>query len=60
MDIVGRDAATCGRYAAAVIGPVTAATARSLGITVAVEAEQYTIPGLVEALSRHFSAPVAR
>lgn len=59
VDLVGRETATCGRYAAAVIGPVTATTARSLGIAVAVEAEQYTIPGLVEALSRYFSAPVA-
>lgn len=58
-DLVGRDAATCGRFATAVIGPITAATARSLGIAVAVEAEQYTIPGLVDALTRYFSAPVA-
>jgi len=54
VDLVGAEAATSGRYAAAVIGPITAATARSLGIGVAVEAEQYTVPGLVEALVRHF------
>ena len=40
--------------AAAVIGPVTAGTARELGISVAVEASEYTIPGLVDALVRHF------
>ena len=53
-DLVGRDAATSGRFAAAVIGPVTAATARELGIAVAVEAGEYTVPGLVEALVRYF------
>ncbi len=54
VDIVGPEAATSGRFAAAVIGPVTAATARELGLAVAVEAEEYTIPGLVEALVRYF------
>src|SRR3989454_147282 len=53
-DLVGREAATGGRFAAAVIGPVTAAAARELGLHVAVEAEQYTVPGLVAALARHF------
>ena len=32
------------------IGPVTSATARDVGLTVAVEAAEYTIPGLVEAI----------
>ena len=54
VDLVGRDAATSGRFAAAVIGPVTADTARALGIDVAVEAAEYTVPGLVSALARHF------
>ncbi len=54
VDLVGRAAATSGRFAAAVIGPVTAATARELGIAVAVEADEYTVPGLVEALVRYF------
>jgi uroporphyrinogen III methyltransferase/synthase len=40
--------------AAAVIGPVTAAAARELGYEVAVEADSFTIPGLVEAISSHF------
>jgi uroporphyrinogen III methyltransferase/synthase len=55
VDLVGRDVATSSRYAAAVIGPVTAATARELGLPVAVEADEYTVPGLVDALVRHFA-----
>ncbi len=37
----------------ACIGPVTAATAREAGLTVAVEAGEHTIPGLVQALIDH-------
>jgi uroporphyrinogen-III synthase len=37
----------------ACIGPVTAATARDAGLTVAVEAPEHTIPGLVAALVRY-------
>src|SRR2546426_285931 len=54
VDQVGRAAATSGRFAAAVIGPVTAATARELGLRVAVEAAEYTVPGLVDALARYY------
>jgi len=54
VDLVGREAAACGRFAAAVIGPVTAATASELGVPVAVEAEEYTVPGLVHAVARFF------
>ena len=54
VDLVGRDAATSGRFAGAVIGPVTAETARAQGITVAIEAEEYTVAGLVDALVRYF------
>ncbi|HYK83232.1 MAG TPA: uroporphyrinogen-III synthase [Gemmatimonadales bacterium] len=54
VDIVGPAAATSGRFAAAVIGPVTAATARELGIAVAIEAAEYSVPGLVDALRRYF------
>ncbi len=39
----------------ACIGPITAATARSLGIEVDVEAEEHTIAGLVEALRTHLA-----
>ena len=40
---------------AGVIGPVTADAARELGYRVAVEADSFTIPALVEAISSHFS-----
>jgi uroporphyrinogen III methyltransferase/synthase len=53
-ELVGSAAARSGQFAAAVIGPVTATAARELGIRVAVEAEAYTIPGLVDAVARHF------
>lgn len=36
----------------AAIGPITARTAREYGLDVAVEAEEYTVPGLVDALVR--------
>ena len=38
------------------IGPITSDTARKLGFDVHVAAETFTIPGLVEAIVRHFSA----
>lgn len=41
-----------GRARVAVIGPVTAGTARELGLPVDAEAEEYTIPGLLDALVR--------
>ena len=41
---------------AAVIGPVTAAAARALGYRVVAEADPFTIPGLVDAISSHFRA----
>lgn len=56
VELVGRSAAASGRYAAVVIGPVTARTARALGIDVAAEAADYTVGGLVTALVRHFAA----
>jgi uroporphyrinogen-III synthase len=40
--------------AVASIGPITSGTARELGVEVAVEATDHTIPGLVAALERHF------
>lgn len=52
---VGREAAGCRRYRAAVIGPITAATAREYGLDIAIEAGEYTTAGLVEALVRHYS-----
>ncbi|HEX5725185.1 MAG TPA: uroporphyrinogen-III synthase, partial [Longimicrobiaceae bacterium] len=43
-----------GRAAVASIGPITSATARALGLRVDVEAEEYTIPGLVRAIRRFY------
>jgi uroporphyrinogen III methyltransferase / synthase len=40
----------------ACIGPITAETARKYGIGVDVEADEYTIPGLVDAVVDHFAA----
>ena len=37
----------------ACIGPVTAETARDAGLSVAVEATEHTVPGLVAALIEH-------
>ncbi len=42
----------------ACIGPVTAGTARELGLRVDIEAEDHTVEGLAEALVRHFSRTV--
>ncbi|MEJ2210261.1 MAG: uroporphyrinogen-III C-methyltransferase [Anaerolineae bacterium] len=44
----------------ACIGPITAATARNLGLAVDVVADEYTIDGLVQALVRHFGKAPAR
>jgi uroporphyrinogen III methyltransferase / synthase len=54
VELVGTAAAGSGRFAVAVIGPVTAATVRELGLPVTVEATEYTVPGLVAALVRRF------
>ena len=54
VDLVGRPAATSGRFVAATIGPITADTARELGIREIIEAEPHTVPGLVESLARRF------
>ena len=43
----------------ATIGPVTSATARRLGLTVAVEAPEHTVAGLASALADHLAADPA-
>ncbi|HEU5183815.1 MAG TPA: uroporphyrinogen-III C-methyltransferase [Gemmatimonadaceae bacterium] len=48
VDAVGREAAQMAPVAS--IGPVTSATAKTLGLRVAVEAEESTIAGLVDAV----------
>ena len=40
----------------ACIGPITAATARDLGLRVDLEAQEHTVEGLVDALVNHFAA----
>ena len=44
----------------ACIGPITAETARGHGLRVDAEAEEYTIPGLVEAVAGLFAADPAK
>lgn len=56
VESVGREAAASGRFRGAVIGPITAATAREYGIPVTIEAVEYTTDGLVEALVQYFGA----
>ena len=43
-----------GRPAVACIGPVTADTARELGLPVDIVPEEYTAPALARAVTRHF------
>lgn len=44
-----------GGFLVATIGPATSATARELGYEVAVEAEEYTVSGLVRALESYYA-----
>ncbi len=47
------------RTTLAAIGPITADTAREMGLTVALSADDHTIPGLVAALESYYAAPPA-
>ena len=47
-----------GRTCVASIGPITSKTARARGLRVDLEAAQYTMPGLVEALAAHFGSGI--
>ncbi len=51
VDAVG---AEVGSAAVAAIGPITAGTARELGLRVDVQAAEHTVPGLVRALANHY------
>lgn len=55
VDLVGRNAATSGRFVTATIGPITAKTARELGLRDIIEALPHTVAGLVESLVRRFA-----
>ena len=62
VGLIGTDTAAqlASRIPAACIGPITAATARENGFTVAVEAAAYTMDGLLEAIRKNLvrsSAP---
>jgi uroporphyrinogen-III synthase len=54
VQAVGAGTARSGRFGAAVIGPVTAATARHYGLPVKIEAAEFTTAGLVDALVGYF------
>jgi uroporphyrinogen III methyltransferase / synthase len=56
QNLVAAVGAELGGARVAVIGPVTAAAARAAGLSVWLEAEEHTIPGLVEALARRLGA----
>ena len=56
VELLGGDVVSLNGIAVACIGPTTAETAREVGLTVDAVAQESTIPGLVEALERHFSA----
>ena len=55
VDALDGDVETLNRCIVACIGPVTAETARGLGIRVDVEATEHTVPGMVEALEGFYA-----
>jgi uroporphyrinogen-III synthase len=55
VDLVGQATASSGRFVSATIGPITAGTARELGLRHVIEAEPHTVPGLVASLAKRFS-----
>jgi uroporphyrinogen III methyltransferase/synthase len=56
VDLLGSERDLLSKVRIASIGPITSDTARELGLAVAVEAEQSTIPGLVAALESAVAA----
>lgn len=55
VGMLGEESARINEALVACIGPITAATARKLGIRVDVVAEEHTIPGLIHALVERLS-----
>ena len=53
--LVGPETTTSGRFVAATIGPITAGTARELGLRDIIEADPHTVSGLVDSLERRFA-----
>jgi uroporphyrinogen III methyltransferase/synthase len=58
MGIMGRDYVTPKGVRIACIGPVTAAAVKKAGLPADIIQERYTIPGLVETLTKYFSKKV--
>ena len=58
MEIMGRDYVTPKGVRIACIGPVTAAAVKNAGLPADIIQERYTIPGLVETLTKYFSKTV--
>jgi uroporphyrinogen-III synthase len=55
VQLVGPETARSGGFVAATIGPITAATARELGLRDVIVAQPHTVPGLVKSLVRRFA-----
>ena len=55
VKLIGPETAGSGRFVSATIGPITAGTARELGLRDVIEAEPHTVPGLVDSLLRRFA-----
>jgi uroporphyrinogen-III synthase len=55
VEILDGDRAGLDASFIACIGPVTAATAREMGLRVDLEATEHTVEGLVDALTNHFA-----
>jgi uroporphyrinogen III methyltransferase/synthase len=56
LDILGDDRQVLDQCLTACIGPITAATARELGLTVDIVATEHNVEGLADALVNHFTA----
>jgi uroporphyrinogen-III synthase len=56
VDMLDGDLKTLENSFIACIGPITAATARELGLRVDLEATEHTVEGLVDALTNHFAS----
>ena len=59
QDILGDDRQVLDECLTACIGPITAATARELGLTVGIVATEHNVEGLADALVNHFTAAAA-
>ena len=55
LDILGADRHLLDSSAIACIGPITAATAEEMGLTVDIIAAEHNVEGLADALAGHFS-----